>query len=124
MLHLHNLSEWKHEVLDYSEGIVLVDFGATWCGPCNRIKPYIQEISEKETMKMHNIKVVSIDIDELQDLAIKWEVTSVPTFMIFFSGKRLSHWKGIDKKKINSEVNKYFVIAYGDEVEEEENNDT
>lgn len=64
------------------EGIVVVDFYATWCGPCKMFAPVIQEVAKE----IHQ-KVVMIDIDDSPDLAAKYAVMSVPTTMIFKNGE-------------------------------------
>jgi thioredoxin 1 len=63
-----------------SEGKVLVDFWAEWCGPCHMVSPVLDRISEE-----HGVKLVKVNIDEQQDLAMRYGVASIP-FMILFEG--------------------------------------
>lgn len=74
---------FNKEVLN-SEKPVLVDFWATWCGPCNMIAPIISEISEEFNNK---VKVGKVNVDEEKELAIKYEISSIPTLVIFKNGK-------------------------------------
>lgn len=74
---------FNKEVLN-SEKPVLVDFWATWCGPCKMIAPIISEISEEFNNK---IKVGKVNVDEEKELAIKYEISSIPTLVIFKNGK-------------------------------------
>ena len=71
------------EVVLKSEVPVLVDFWATWCGPCKMIAPILDELS----MERSDIKIVKIDVDESQETAKKFAVRSIPTLYIFSKGK-------------------------------------
>ncbi len=74
---------FEAEVLN-SDIPVIVDFFATWCGPCKMLAPIIEEISEEYAGK---IKVGKLDIDEARKLALKYYVASVPTVALFKEGK-------------------------------------
>ena len=63
---------------------VLVDFWAAWCGPCRAIAPAIEEIAREYVGKL---KVVKLDTDESQDVAVQFQVLSIPTLMLFKNGK-------------------------------------
>lgn len=68
------------EILEKND-YVFVDFYAPWCGPCKRIAPWLDELSESE--QYNSIIFVKINIDELKELAFKYNVRSIPTFMLF-----------------------------------------
>ncbi|KKQ31224.1 MAG: Thioredoxin [Candidatus Shapirobacteria bacterium GW2011_GWE1_38_10] len=72
-------NNFQQEVLD-SEIKVLVDFWAPWCGPCQMLGPIIDEIGDELKDK---VKVVKINVDENQDLAGKYNVSSIPTVLVF-----------------------------------------
>lgn len=74
---------FEKEVLN-SDIPVLVDFYATWCGPCKMMSPIVEEIAKEMEGK---VKVFKIDTDEEQQLAIKYGIMSIPTFIIFKNGK-------------------------------------
>jgi len=63
---------------------VLVDFWAEWCGPCRMISPIVDEIAKDLAGKL---KVAKINVDEAQELAVKFNVMSIPTLMVFKHGK-------------------------------------
>ena len=64
------------------EGVVLVDFFATWCGPCKMLSPILEEITER----FSRIKVVKIDIDKFDDLTRSHGIMSVPTMEVYRNG--------------------------------------
>ena len=74
---------FEKEVLN-SNIPVLVDFFATWCGPCKMVSPIVEQI---ESEMQGKIKVCKIDIDEERDLAMQYGVMSIPTFIVFKEGK-------------------------------------
>lgn len=75
--------DFQSKVLDES-GQVLVDFFATWCGPCRKIAPVIEEL---ETELEGKAKVVKVDIDQSPDIASRYGVMSVPTLVVFENGE-------------------------------------
>ena len=79
-----NADNFREEVVS-SDELTLVDIYATWCGPCKALSPVLEEISEKYAEK---IKVVKVNVDENENLAVKFGVTSVPT-VLFFKGGRV-----------------------------------
>ena len=91
---------FNKEVLN-SEKPVLVDFWATWCGPCNMIAPIISEISEEFNNK---VKVGKVNVDEEKELAIKYEISSIPTLVIFKDGKIAKTLIGFRPKEEIKEV--------------------
>ena len=96
-----NLSKenFEEEVLK-SEKPVLVDFLATWCGPCKMLAPVIAEIAEEQKDK---IKVGKVNIDEQNELAAKYKITSIPTLILFKNGEPVKQEIGF---QIKSEVEK------------------
>ena len=76
--------EFKTMVLSADAWVVLVDFFAEWCGPCKMIAPILDELSTEYEGKA---KIVKIDTDELGELAGKYEVSSIPTVLLFKNGE-------------------------------------
>jgi len=83
---LHEFN-WKREVLQ-SEEPVLVDFWAAWCGPCRALNPVIESLAKE-------YKVCKVNIDTNQPLAAHYNVTAVPTIMIFHHGKVVHRHVGL-----------------------------
>lgn len=82
MARVTNTQEFNEEVLN-GKGVVLVDFFATWCGPCKALSPILDELAEK----VKDVKIVKVDIDADSDLASEYRVMSVPTLKIFKDGE-------------------------------------
>ena len=83
-----------------SEKSVLVDFWASWCGPCRMMAPVIDEIAEEMG---ETVKVCKINIDEEKNLAVKYNVMSIPTFIVLKNGKEVGRTIGVQDK---SEITK------------------
>ena len=76
---------------------VVVDFFATWCGPCKMLGPVFEELSTE----INDIKFIKVDIDEHEDLCRKYKVMSVPTLIVFDNGKEIKRNIGfIPKDKL------------------------
>ena len=81
---------FEQEVLK-SEKPVLIDFYATWCGPCKMLSPIVEEIAEEN----EDIKVVKIDIDKEQDIAVEYEIMSIPTLVVIKDGQEVNRSVGV-----------------------------
>ena len=74
---------------------VLVDFWATWCGPCKMLAPTIEELAEE---LKDEIVVAKLDVDKVQDIAMKYQVMSIPTLVLFKDGKEVKRTVGFRPK--------------------------
>lgn len=97
---------FTEEVLN-SKLPVLVDFWATWCGPCRMLAPTIEELAEEYDGK---VKVAKLNVDDAEDLAVSYGVSSIPTVMLFKNGEKAAQSVGyVEKEKlvalINSAIN-------------------
>ena len=91
-----NTQNFEEEVIK-SEKPVLIDFYADWCGPCKMLSPIIDEIAEENS----EIKVVKVNVDDSQDLAMKYQVMSIPTLVVIKNGEEVNRSVGlIDKSQV------------------------
>ncbi|MCH9627587.1 MAG: Thioredoxin [Chlamydiales bacterium] len=86
-----------------SQGVVLVDFYADWCGPCRMLTPVVEELAQEMTGKM---TVAKVDTDQSVNVAAKFEVTSIPTLILFKDGQIVKRVVGLkDLDALRSMVN-------------------
>lgn len=88
-----NSENFETEVLN-SEKTVLIDFYADWCGPCKMLSPIVEQVASENT----NVKVVKINIDDEQDLAIDYGVMSIPTLVVIKNGQEADRVVGVVPK--------------------------
>lgn len=79
-----------------SEKPVLIDFFATWCGPCKMLAPVLKEVKDSLGER---ITIIKIDVDKNQQLASKYQVRGVPTMILFQKGKQLWRQSGVLAKE-------------------------
>lgn len=91
---LHLTKEnFEAEVMN-SDKPVLVDFWASWCGPCRMVLPIIEELAQELT----DVKVCKVNVDEQEELAARFKVMTIPTLMVFKDGKAVSSSAGAKSK--------------------------
>ena len=86
---------FEEEVLK-SDIPVLVDFWASWCGPCKMLAPVVAQIAEEQAGK---VKVGKINVDEQQELAAQYRVMSIPTLIVFKGGEAVAQSVGVQPKE-------------------------
>lgn len=88
-----NLKEIKsfQDLIDNDEKPVLVDFYAQWCGPCKMVSPVIKQLAGEYKGKMITVK---IDTDKKTAISAKYNITSIPTIMMFYKGQSLMRLQG------------------------------
>lgn len=85
--------DFKKEALEENKTVV-IDFYADWCGPCKMLAPVVEEVAKENT----NTKFVKINVDEAQDLAIEYNIMSIPTLIVMKNGKEINRKVGLVSK--------------------------
>ena len=86
---------WNTEVLN-AQGLVMVDFWAVWCGPCQMVAPIVEELAQEYVGKL---KVAKLNTDENPEIAGQYQIMSIPTIMFFKGGQMVHKLVGAQPKR-------------------------
>ena len=81
-----SLSEFEEDLKAAGDKLVVVDFYATWCGPCRMIAPKLEEMAKQNS----NVVFLKVDVDEAEDVSEKYSISAMPTFLFFKNGEKVS----------------------------------
>lgn len=101
MLEITDQKEYTEIITDNE--LVFIDFHAQWCGPCKRIAPYIEELSDI----FDHIKFVKVDVDQMEELQNQFKISAMPTFVLLKNGKEQTRIVGCDKDKLKQMLKEY-----------------
>ncbi|KAF3627017.1 Thioredoxin H4 [Capsicum annuum] len=104
----HSSTKWKlhFDSLKDTNRLVVIDFTATWCGPCKYMDPVLNDLAAKYT----DVEFVKIDVDELADVAQEYEVQAMPTFVLIKKGKVVDKIVGADKDGLKMKIEKHRAV--------------
>ena len=92
--------EFQNTLDAAGDKLVVVDFTATWCGPCQRIVP----VFEKLATEMEDVLFVKVDVDENEETARACEITAMPTFQFYIKGERIRQITGASEENIRKAI--------------------
>jgi len=101
-------AQYDSELKNAGSKLVVVDFMATWCGPCTRMAPLVAEASEKYT----NVIFLQVDTDQLRDVAANAGITAMPTFQFYKNGTRIDQLQGASPDRLIQLIEKHQTISY------------
>ncbi|MDU1413357.1 MAG: thioredoxin [Clostridium sp.] len=103
MSRIVNSNEYNQEIKD---GVVVVDFFANWCGPCKMLAPIFEELGKEYNGK---VKFIKVDVDQSPDLAMRYQVASIPTVIVVKDGEKVAGNVGfIPKEQIKTMVDAHL----------------
>ncbi|KZC10082.1 Thioredoxin-2, partial [Dufourea novaeangliae] len=85
------------------DSLVVIDFFATWCGPCKMIAPKIEALAKD----MPDVVFLKVDVDECEEVAVQYEIISMPTFVFIKNGKVLESFAGANEEKLKTTIQKH-----------------
>ncbi|PHT56638.1 Thioredoxin H-type 2 [Capsicum baccatum] len=103
---VHTVDEWNEHLqkgID-SKKLMVVDFTASWCGPCKFIAPFLAELAKK----IPNVTFLKVDVDELKSVATDWAVEAMPTFMFIKEGNIVDKVVGAKKDELQQTIAKHI----------------
>ncbi|XP_022906157.1 thioredoxin-2-like [Onthophagus taurus] len=99
-VHIKDKDDFSTKLTDAGDSLVVVDFFATWCGPCKMIAPKLEELAKENS----NILVLKVDVDECEDIAMEYNITSMPTFIFIKSKKVVQQFSGANYDKLKQMI--------------------
>lgn len=103
VLQIQDADDLKQKLESAGDKLVVIDFFATWCGPCKMIAPKVDELSKEMT----DVVFLKVDVDECESIAGEYEITSMPTFIFIKNGKVLETFSGANYDKLKSTIQKH-----------------
>ncbi|XP_068649308.1 thioredoxin H2-like [Aristolochia californica] len=105
VLSFHSEAEWlKHfDSIKETDQLMVIDFHATWCAPCRFMEPLLIELASEH----REVVFVKIDVDELKEVARKWTVDAMPTFVLVKKGEEINRIIGASKDELLDQIRKH-----------------
>ncbi len=96
VIHCNDAASFDKTMKAAGDKLVIVDFSATWCGPCQAIKPKYHEMAEAN----EDVVFIEIDVDENEDTSEKYRVNAMPTFLFFKKGEKVGEMQGANENQL------------------------
>ncbi|KAG6444134.1 thioredoxin-2 [Manduca sexta] len=100
-IHIKDADDLKNRLAEAGDKLVVIDFMATWCGPCKMIGPKLDEMAAEMA---DSIVVVKVDVDECEDIAADYNINSMPTFVFVKNSKKLEEFSGANVDKLKNTI--------------------
>ncbi|XP_058785395.1 thioredoxin H-type-like [Vicia villosa] len=106
---VHSVDAWKEQLEkgNASKKLIVVDFTASWCGPCRFIAPILAEIAKK----LPEVIFLKVDVDELKTVSEEWGIEAMPTFLFLKEGKLVDKVVGAKKEELQLTISKHATAA-------------
>jgi thioredoxin 1 len=102
VLEVKSKAEFQEQLKNAGTKLVVVDFYATWCGPCKHIAPKIAELATNTP----DVVFLKVDVDEVEELASEYNISCMPTFLFLKNGEKVEEFSGANEEKIKDLVEK------------------
>ncbi|CAB3245127.1 unnamed protein product [Arctia plantaginis] len=100
-IHIKDIDDLKVKLAEAGDKLVVIDFMATWCGPCKMIGPKLEEMA---TEMSDEIVVLKVDVDECEDIATEYNINSMPTFVFIKNSKKIEEFSGANVDKLRNTI--------------------
>ncbi|KAM8715909.1 hypothetical protein ACLKA7_002880 [Drosophila subpalustris] len=98
-------ADFKAQLTSAGDKLVVVDFFATWCGPCKAIAPKLEELAQQYAEK---IVVLKVDVDDCESIAMEYDVASMPTFLFIKNSVKLEQFAGANAARLAETIVKHL----------------
>uniref|UniRef100_A0A8D9B3L8 Thioredoxin n=1 Tax=Cacopsylla melanoneura TaxID=428564 RepID=A0A8D9B3L8_9HEMI len=95
-----NMADLKSKFADAGNKLIVIDFYATWCGPCKQIAPKIEELAAE----YQDVVFLKVDVDENEDIAMEYDISSMPTFVFVKNSEKVEQFSGANFDKLKATV--------------------
>ncbi|XP_050315069.1 thioredoxin-2 [Anthonomus grandis grandis] len=98
--HIKDKNDLDSKLSDAGDQLVVIDFFATWCGPCRMISPKLEELAKEYS----NVHILKIDVDECEELAMEYKISSMPTFVFIKNKQVIMTFSGANYDKLKAAI--------------------
>ena len=102
-IHIKDKGDFESKLSDAGDNLVVVDFYATWCGPCKMISPKLEELA----FELTNVLFLKVDVDECEDLTVEYNIMSMPTFVFIKNKQVLTTFSGAHFERLSQLIQEH-----------------